>query len=49
MTAMGDSKTTGEALGYIKNAAIGLTVILVAYAITAFIAEQLINAINLSK
>lgn len=41
MTALGNDKATGEALGYIKNGVIGLLIILVSFAIVIFVVRGL--------
>lgn len=44
MTAGGDEKQVGEAKGMIKNAIIGLIVIVAAFAISTFVLGSLVNA-----
>lgn len=44
MTAGGDEKAVGEAKGMIKNAIIGLIVIVAAFAISTFVLGSLVNA-----
>ena len=43
MTAGGDEKKTGEAKTIIKNAIIGLVIIVAAYAISTFVLSSLVN------
>lgn len=44
MMANGDSKVTEEALDHIKNAVIGLAIILAAYGIVVFVGKEINNA-----
>lgn len=46
MTAGGEEKGVKEATTTIKNAAIGLVIILAAYALTSFVMTQMIGAVS---
>lgn len=46
MTAGGETKKVDEATTTIKNAAIGLVIVLAAYALTSFIMTQMIGAVS---
>ncbi|OGY43660.1 MAG: hypothetical protein A3B89_04460 [Candidatus Buchananbacteria bacterium RIFCSPHIGHO2_02_FULL_40_13] len=46
MTAGGDSSKVDKAKGYIKNAIIGIIIILAAYIITSFVLDQVVETLQ---